>query len=480
MSYPIRIVTRITLELDGPCQIGAGDEGLESDMPFVVDASGLPALPGSSLAGMLRARFKALHGSEETERWFGAARASRDAVASRVCLSWAHVHDKADRPVDGRLHPDDQPEFLQKVAVGEVRDHVRIDHRGVADDGGKYDRQVLYTGTRFTFDVEIIAPAEEKNEAEATRDRILGLLAGPTTRLGAGKHSGFGAFHVQRAQSRCFDLSDAGDFDDYGQLSSALDEDVALETLSLDGLDQGSADLAQIEITLEPETFFLVGGGDVIEGSDEESAKIAPVETNQISWYVGSGASFHNSSVPYLPASSIKGALSHRVAFHANRLLKCYANDGGGDSSDSISLEEYVGENNEVVQNLFGFARDEAVADEERSGVGRVIIDDVVIKNRGTKEMVHISTDPFTGGVRHGFLFTERAFQPGGPDIKFTIAVRQPDELGDTEKQALKWAIEDLTSGRLSIGSGAGRGNGRFQGDFEWPRELEINEEASA
>lgn len=473
MSYPIRIITRITLELEGPCRIGTGDDTAESDMPFVVDASGLPALPGSSLAGLLRAKLRERDGLEETERWFGASRTSDNPEASRVCVSWAHVHDEKDCPVDGRLHPEDRSDFLQKIAVGEVRDHVRIDHRGTADDGGKFDRQLLYAGTRFSFELEIRAEEKKRDDAEAMRDELLALLHGPSTRLGSGKHSGFGAFRVVRAKGRVFDLRDGNDFTAYTETSPALDEEPDFPPLEIPGRDDVETELAIINVELTPETFFLVGGGDVIEGADDpDGAKIAPVKTRRINWYTGRGT-FYDSEMDYLPATSIKGALSHRVAFHANRLMKNFA-------TGEKKLTEYSGENNPVIQSLFGFCRDEAVEDEANSGVGRVVIDDVALKDRGRKKMIHISTDPFTGGVRHGFLFTEEAFNPGGSPIEFTIAVEQPQRLSNLERQALKFTLEDLTSGRLALGSGAGRGNGRFQGDFDWPAQLESTQEVSA
>lgn len=473
MSYPIRIITRVVLELEGPCSIGTGEESADSDMPFVVDASGLPALPGSSLAGLLRATVRDHHGQQEAAHWFGAPRASTDPDASRVCLSWAHVHNKEDQPVDGRLAADDWSEFLRKTAGGEIRDHVRTHHRGAADDGGKFDRQLLYAGTRFTFELEIIAEENEREDAEAIRDELLAMLDSPATRLGSGKHSGFGAFGVVRAKGRTFDLRDGDDFTAYTDTSAELDEEVDFPPIDIPQLDAAKPDHATIDVELKPETFFLVGGGDVIEGADEVTAKIAPVTTHRIKWRNGVGT-FRSSEMNYLPATSIKGAISHRVAFHANRLLDNFATDGE-------QLDEHCGEDNPVIRNLFGFCRDEAVDDATNSGIGRVVIDDVRLPGRhGTKTMAHISTDPFTGGVRHGFLFTEEAFTPGGPPIEFTISVEQPEQLGEVERKALYMALDDLTSGRLALGSGAGRGNGRFQGDFDYPAELQWDQEVSA
>lgn len=482
MSFPIRVVTRVTVELLGPCSIGAGETSSISDMPFVVDASGLPALPGSSLAGLLRANMSAQSGEAKTEYWFGSTQSGDGPTASRVNITWGRVHNMDDQPVDRRLREDDRDDLLSAIAGGEVRDHVRITHRGVADaeGAGKFDRQVLFTGTRFSFELEIYADEYERDDAQAICQQLVEILDSPATRLGGGTRSGLGAFKVVRAKSRAFNLFDGGDFKDYLELSRALDIEPDFPDLSWEKR-SFYRDLARIDIKLTPETFFLIGGGEEIEGaSDEEGPKIAPVTTRIIKWTGGLGR-IEEKEALYIPGSAIKGALSHRIAFHANRLL-------GNFAEDLDDFEAVAGESNPVIRKLFGFSLDDRGGDESlendskqpRGSVGRLIFDEVYIGYRGKKRMVHISTDPFTGGVRQGFLFTEEAIAPGGAPIEFSILVERPEELNDLEKRALKAALEDLTTGRLAIGSGESRGNGRFQGEFQWPRSLDTKSEAKA
>jgi CRISPR/Cas system CMR subunit Cmr4 (Cas7 group RAMP superfamily) len=71
MSGTHRYVLRGTLEFTTPFLVGAGRKGDVADAVFVADPNGLPAIPGSSLAGVLRARFQERHGEEATNRLFG-------------------------------------------------------------------------------------------------------------------------------------------------------------------------------------------------------------------------------------------------------------------------------------------------------------------------------------------------------------------------------------------------------------------------
>ena len=59
-TYPLRYVARPTIEFTTPFLVGAGEEDFFSDAVFVADANGLPAIPGSSIAGVLRHEFKRL------------------------------------------------------------------------------------------------------------------------------------------------------------------------------------------------------------------------------------------------------------------------------------------------------------------------------------------------------------------------------------------------------------------------------------
>ena len=468
MSLPIRAVTRVTVELQGPCNIGTGATTLDSDRPFVVDANGLPAIPGTTWAGLLRAAVRRRKGGDYAARWFGGERATDDPSASRVRPTWGRVHNSDDRAVDGMLDDSElNDNLLSYLAGGEIRDHVRIGHHGAVDEDGKFDRQVVPRGARFSFDIEIAAPAAQSEDVEALRDLLLSVLAGPKTRLGASTHSGFGAFDVVRACGEIYDLQQDAGFDDYSAFPVDLSADVDAAELQWTPESVDDADIAEIPIELTPETFFAVFRN-VVDDSDS-APDMAPVTTRPVTWNRSLGSPERTPN-KYIPATSLKGSLSHRVAFHSNRLLGNFA----GDNTDP---EDVTGENNPVIRRIFGYCHDSSNGDEadsEDSGrMGTVLLEDAELPRglRGTHQMIHISNDPFTGGVKDQVLFSEEVVEPADKTIDVTLRIESPGELREIDCHALYLALEDITSGRQTIGGGQARGHGHFSGDFDWPAE---------
>ena len=52
--YNIRYMARIIIEMRSPLQIGNGQKNILTDSPVLRDVNGLPFIPGSTLAGVIR------------------------------------------------------------------------------------------------------------------------------------------------------------------------------------------------------------------------------------------------------------------------------------------------------------------------------------------------------------------------------------------------------------------------------------------
>ncbi|HCF61172.1 MAG TPA: hypothetical protein DFS52_24640, partial [Myxococcales bacterium] len=212
-------VARVTIQALTPFVVGTGGGDDLRDSVCVSDANGLPTIPGSSIAGVLR---HALAAGEDPDRHpdcrelFG-YQERNEGASSRLEVSWAQVHDEDDRPVPfrgARLS-----KLLAFLATGVERDHVRLNARGAVDGKGKFDETLVPTGARFTFELIIEDPGEGELE------RILGLLARPELRLGGRSRRGFGAFELVRVRSRVFDLRKPDDRKAWAALPRALHED---------------------------------------------------------------------------------------------------------------------------------------------------------------------------------------------------------------------------------------------------------------
>ncbi len=499
MSDPIggthRYVARVTLQFVTPFLVGTGHGDIGSDSVFVTDANGLPAIPGSSIAGVLRHAWRRRglpsvtwqHGKRAItiaadEDLFGTkiAKAQDRGLGSRLAVSWAAVHDAEDRPVDRLLDVNRDPMHdgvLTNARTGIVRDRVRITHTGAAADRGKFEETLVSAGHRFTFEM-VLAGTDADRELWGS---LLSLLQLPGLRFGKGTRHGFGAFKIVRVAARGFDLRQPIDYDAFATLGADLGRSPALPPAQ-------PAPIAtpgpQLDIILEgfgPLEPWLFGGG-VPDGQEDIAAVCEPVVT----WADDRGTVATRGHV-LLPASSIKGVLAHRLAWHHNLLSAratpddacVWARTDAGTDGAGADPQALTGSANPAVLCLFGAVKHTARADrpsgpdadtaEATGRAGRVTLDDRYFPAQvltGSRPVQHVSLDRFTGGARRGLLFSERPQMPNPdfPDYRLTLAAPGPTEppIPDRVVEALARVLTDLRCGRLLFGSGTGRGNGRF------------------
>jgi len=444
-------ILRLVLEATTPLAIGAGRGNGVFDSLLVRDGNGLPGLPGTSLAGVLRHRIYRELGRDVAEDLFGSAHDQREA-ASRVHVSWGCLHDQEDQPVEGLiLEPDDprQNDPLLTEARLETpirRDHVRLDHRGAAVDTGQFDRTALHAGYRFT--VELTCWYKERRDLQWAA--LEELLRWPGLRLGGASRSGFGALKLVCAHKRGFDLRDADDLEAFAAVSADLGEVTGWQALAPRPERSG----AVIRLQLEPEDGYRFGGGDVpIEPWETEKApKLVPVTEPVVVWDDAGRGSLSERRL-LIPGSGVKGAIRHRFAYHYHRHTGTWADD----PRPYDDVAECPG-----VRTLFGHATDDR---EEAGQAGRLFIDDLYLPlPRQPVSTTHNAIDRFTGGVRRGVLFSQ---QTVAVPLELEIAVDDTKPLAEpTVAAALRDTLEDLCTGRLALGSGGGRGLGTFQGEY--------------
>ncbi len=183
MSQPNRglafELARVTIELTSPLTIGSGRPSDLTDVICATDPNGLPAIPGWSIAGVMR-HLLANGADPETDaicrQTFGYQ--DRDlGSASSVEVSWGQLHGGTDMPVSMLGKPVGDP-VVAFLAAGITRDHVRLNGHGVVGRAGKYDVSSVPVGARFTF--ELIIDREARIGAAA----LVALLRSPAARFG--------------------------------------------------------------------------------------------------------------------------------------------------------------------------------------------------------------------------------------------------------------------------------------------------------
>jgi CRISPR/Cas system CSM-associated protein Csm3 (group 7 of RAMP superfamily) len=489
-EYHIRRIARIVIEFTTPFHVGSGQNGYGSDALVVADANGLPAIPGSSIAGVLRAAIeshsqKPLPSKKLADDLFG-YQDKNDGRGSRLSLSWAVIHDSDNRPVDP-LHDADQLQkdcILSNAMALQIRDHVRITHRGAADTEGhgKFDEQVIAAGHRFTFEMELV----DKEPADDWQ-LLLDCLNSGTLRLGGKSRRGFGAFKIVELHTWVYDLENEEQFQKYSEHPQSLSVTVTKDEAPKQKTESSALFSPPVTITLriQPRGFWMFGGSDDVSGKQGEEAKMVPVTGQRIQWN-NNKASVVDGFV--IPGTGWKGAIAHRVAFHYNRLGsnpkfadKMVADNNNNEQVHLPShseIEEITGNKNKAVRELFGFVDDiskettdsRAARKPSNAARGRFLPDDLfLIKEIIPQQLInHVSIDRFTGGAMDSALFNERPFWQGNfPDLKFLIL--EPDKISRETRQALKATLDDLVEGRLSLGAGAGRGLGFFEGKSATP-----------
>lgn len=463
-------LARVTIELRTPLTIGTGGGDDTRDATCVVDADGLPAIPATSLAGVLR---HALAGEGDPDKHADCRRIfgyqdGKLGDSSIVELSWGQVHDSQNRPVPFRGADLSDP-VLAFMVDGVLRDHVRIDPRGVADGAGKFDETLVPAGARFTFEILV---HERDSDAMADLLRLLTLLGDPALRLGGRTRRGFGAITVTRVAMRSFDLRAEADRSAWLDLPRRLDQGDPRGILQMLTLPAGvPSGKVRATLTLTPKDHWLFGGGAPVRDEHfrkdrgqptEHAHDRLPVTERRIAWTADRGAM---SDFEHLvPASGIKGALRHRVAFHARRLRKDWADPALEGWPDLSQSRGYTPEEDW----LFGKVKARADGAGEDSAPGRLFLSDAY---RGdlvyAAAVEHVSLDRFTQGPMDGLLFSEAPLYGGALVVEVDIDTRPGGAPGEA-RRALVSALADLCEGRLALGAGGSKGHGTFDGSVTW------------
>ena len=444
MTYNYRYLARIIIEAATPIVIKSGEKNFLTDGVVLRDVNGLPYIPGTSIAGVVR---HAWIDAGEDYKDFG-FQEKNEGEGSKIIFTEARILDSFGHVVDG-LQTEINDSLLMEYKQLPIRQHVRITEKGVAANTGKYDEEIVYKGTRFCFEMEMVGQKED----EVNFDKLLNILQGETFRLGSGTRRGFGKIKVVSFWKRSLDLT--RQLDCYLLKSSNLEESKKwYKEEFFKGTVIENDNWVKYELTLKPEDFFLFGSG-----FGDGEADMTPVkETIVTGWEIGKA---ELKEVYYLvPVTSIKGAIAHRVAFHYNRREGKFADDKTMTADDR---NKFLGKNNKAVRSLFGSEGDEKGKGKLR---GNVIFSDLFINDVSEKLLNHVAIDRFTGGAIKGALFSEKIVYGGSNELKIKILVNMK-EMDDDVVIAFEQTLDDICKGMLPLGGGINRGHGIFTGTIK-------------
>ncbi len=429
----------ITIEAVTPLVLASGKSGNFFDVELVRDANGLPAIPGSTIAGILRHAFKKEADRTTAELFFGYQK-GKDGYSSSLEVSWAYVHDSkncshkyyypeskiGEDPILSELYIIDNSDFK--------RDHVSLNNKGVTKGSEKFDRCFVPVGCRFSFSLGLWT--EEKEDKNW--NKMLGILYSPSFRIGSAGRAGYGKIKVveiKTPSNDCFDLSKLEDIQDFKKCTKKCDLNKFLYEPKENEIEK---------LKLKFPLGFRVGGGIESIFDPTHIPDILPYCEKVIKWTEDTGT-FKERSKITIPGSALKGALRHRAAYHLARIKKNWAQPGEFVTDDGLS-------------EIFGNAANNSNS-EQKGQAGKLWFTDLYLEETNTYELSRNSIDRFTGGTLNGVLFQEENVN-AGTTIETCIYLDKAIKNNSDEYKAFKWALEDLKAGRLALGGGSGHGLG--------------------
>lgn len=426
-NYPKRYIAHIVLEANTPLKVGSSDIDMLQDSPIQKDWNGLPMILGTSIVGVLRKSFKStfadeVFGDEDSKK--------KDAKGSRIVISNALLCDEDMQVYEGLNTT--ESDFLKQFDSLPLREHVKINHKGVAEN--KFDEEVVYKGSRFVFRMEFIADENDEMHWKS----LLQNIQRNSFRLGGGTTKGFGEMSVVTQFSN-YDLFFVKD-EAYSEVSSSLN---TLHKLPLSVEEEHDSQFIEYSLIIEPDDFFMFGSG----FGDDDADQIQ-VKEKTIVWDEDKG-SFTDYQI-LMPASSLKGALVHRTAFYYNKTQMQKENN----------YTPQAVEKNLAVKALFGEAKE---SDDKLGTKGKVLFSDVYIDDKKQEKVFdHVSIDRFTGGAIEGMLFNEKTVAQ--KDTWHIQILLENANIDADYTEAFEQALNDITTGMLALGGTTNKGHGIFTG----------------
>lgn len=474
MSYPIKYKARIVVEAEAPLCIGSDKTLLDQDAPVQKDWNNLPMIPGTAIAGYLRRQLNAL------DIFFGddANTKSKQPKGSQITTSSALLILPQENNEKPRVYH--QVENLDEVPMVNyylnlpTRLSVAINHLGTAKEGDLFDREIVYKGSRFIFEIGL--DLKDKNNEDWKT--ILQTFYQDNFYLGAGQFNNFGKLKPISIQYYCFDLTNENCRKKYVEHTVDLNQNLkGWEVFEPENnTDNTYFDIEEFQLSGK-NSFFHFGSGYEDTNTDAACYKELVMQWNDKN---NLEAKLHY----VIPGTSIKGLLAHRTAFLSNIIgekfiEKAYTyffnkhehllKDDNEETLEQLenkleqlkmALKDYdtskVVENlsveNKDVQNIFGTAKN----DKNSTGAsGNVIVNDIYLSPKDIREHIfmHNKIDRFTGGTIETALYSETVLAIDQLDFKIKIKK-------SFENTPLTQAIDDLRNGRLLLGGKTSKGHG--------------------
>ena len=417
---------KIRFKLVSPLIIGCGkNENTDNDV--LTDSVGLPYIPGTAIAGVVRdaVASKDYITEQDIEKIFGEVIINTESATESRLLFY-----------DANLIPEDRNKYNISV-----RDSVALDEYKTARDGAKFDMEVLEPGVTFETFIEMNIGTDVE-AAKKVWEIIKSIWKSGNITFGGKTTRGMGAIEVININKADFNFETKLDswirFNMYEESTQWEDVEISAEDLEKPN---------EIKLKLE-----LSGGISIrqyttdVGEEDYAQLMIKNIETGK-------------KEIPVIPGTTWAGAFRHRV----KDLLQLSGKD-----------EKTAGQ---IVSLFFG---DVKPGDKNGKSRSKIIFSESQITGGSSKIVTRNAIDRFTGGASDGALYTEKMYYGGNTDLIIKINKKKAEkefgekyknntEIGDWSSvyesfiNALAAAVADLHGGYLAVGGLTAVGRGLFK-----------------
>ncbi|WP_346909181.1 RAMP superfamily CRISPR-associated protein [Faecalicatena orotica] len=445
-----KICGRLCIELEGSLasalSIGSGEQE-KTDSDIILDSKGNPFIPGSALAGALRAYTGEIGREKEADQLFGKPKDELPGAASDR-QSRIFVYDTQ----------------IQNAQIG-IRDGVRLGEAKTADYKSKYEIQIIESNANFKMRLEFIERESQKAQNDLKKlmnddlRMVWNWVHGFTTgelRLGARSQRGFGQFKIEKVRIKTFNMEEQASYLEWLEwdwekpdafiLEESIDithgaEGQYAKWLRTEGKEAARKFIHCFEVPLDiPYTLLIRTYSTTFKRTDEMPD-------------YGQLTAGGRGEEALIPGSSIAGAFRSHIA----KIIKEIAHLESWEKAQS-RLNPFFG------TWMKNDAKNDGTGDKILAS--RIIFEETVVKGGNQLPVFRNAIDRFTGGTVEGALYEEVPWAGGNVLLRiFLQKDRHKEGTQDSDDiicGLLLWAILDLQAGILPIGGETAIGRGIF------------------
>lgn len=410
-----KIMLYVQVRFLSPLNVSSGeDEWTDADL--LRDGNGNVFVPGSSLAGAMRAYIR----KEKNEPCLLGYTKKEKNGQDTGKMSALFISD---------LTFDEQP-------LSGVRDGVELTAQKTTKTESKYDMEILEAGSRAHFFLELTV-REQDNEAEMQQEiaKIFHGIKEGEIRLGGKKTRGFGKFEILSVAEKEYTK------ENYTDYANAYQNDAwrGVKNQLKEWLEKAdwTPSMVHIEVPLRMKGGISIRRYAAKKGEPDYVHLTRPTLLTD-----ENGNKAKKTEIPVLSGSSLAGAIRHRMETILGDL-----------KAAGVKLPK---NNTDIINTIFGYV------DEDQACASNIMVHEVDIKDAKPLTMVRTGVSRFESVVRKGSLYTEKTYVDGTLNVR--IDVRKGSDPQDEAwiLGMLLLVLKDLQNGLLAVGGQTAIGRGIF------------------